>query len=138
MQGLTQVYLSTLIRVRTMPNNALIIVAHGSRKESSNSEVMLLGEKVNSLVDGQYDVVKTGFLEFAEPSLEECIKASVEEGVRDIVILPYFLASGNHVSRDIPAIVKQMEKMYSEVKIELKEHIGSAAGMAKLLSTMAH
>jgi sirohydrochlorin ferrochelatase len=99
---------------------------------------MLLGDKVKPLVNIQYDVVKTGFLEFSEPSLEECIKASVKEGVRHIVILPYFLASGNHVSRDIPAIVKQMEMMYTEVKIELKEHIGSAAGMAKLLSSMAH
>ena len=136
MQGLTQVYLSTLIRVRTMPNNALIIVAHGSRKESSNSEVMLLGEKLKPLVNTQYDVVKTGFLEFAEPSLEECIKASVKEGVRHIVILPYFLASGNHVSRDIPVITEQMGIMYPDVKIELKEHAGSAIGMAKLLSSM--
>ena len=136
MQDLIQVYLSTLIRVRTMPNNALIIVAHGSRKESSNSEVMLLGEKVNSLVAAQYDVVKTGFLEFAEPSLEESIIACVEAGVRHIVILPYFLASGNHVTRDIPAVVEQMKIMHPKVKIELKEHLGSAAGMATLLSSI--
>ena len=44
-----------------MQNNELIIVAHGSRKESSNSEVILLGENVKPLVDGQYDVVKTAF-----------------------------------------------------------------------------
>lgn len=121
-----------------MQNNALIIVAHGSRKESSNSEVMLLGEKVKPLVNTQYDVVKTTFLEFAEPSLEESIKASVKEVVRHIVILPYFLASGNHVFHDIPAIVKQMGNIYPEVKIELKEHLGSATGMAKLLSSMVH
>ena len=120
-----------------MPNNTLIIVAHGSRKESSNSEVMLLVEKVKSLVDAKYDVSKTAFLEFAEPSLEESINASAKEGVRHIVILPYFLASGNHVTLDIPAIVAQMTMMYPEVKIELKEHLGSAAGMATLLSSMA-
>ena len=121
-----------------MPNNALIIVAHGSRKESSNAEVMLLGEKVKPLVAAQYDVLKTAFLEFADPSLEESINASANEGVKHIVILPYFLASGNHVMRDIPAIVEQMTLMYPEVKIELKEHIGSATGMATLLSSMAH
>ena len=121
-----------------MQNNTLIIVAHGSRKASSNEEVKALGEKVKPLVDAQYDVVKTAFLEFAEPSLEESIITSVKEGVKDIVILPYFLASGNHVTRDIPTVVEQMKTMYPEVKIELKEHVGSATGMATLLSSMAH
>lgn len=120
-----------------MQNNALIIVAHGSRKESSNAEVMALGVKIKPLVDGQYDVVKTAFLEFAEPSLEESITACVKEGVRHIVILPYFLASGNHVTRDIPAVVEKIEVTYVEVKIELKEHLGSAKGMVSLLSSMA-
>ncbi len=137
MQGLIQVYLSTLTKVKTLPSNALIIVAHGSRKESSNAEVMELGTKVKPLVDAHYDVVKTAFLEFAKPSLEESIIASVKEGVTHIVILPYFLASGNHVTRDIPAVVEQMEIIYPEVKIELKEHLGSAEGMVSLLSSMA-
>lgn len=120
-----------------MQTNALIIVAHGSRKENSNTEVMQLGKKVEALVEANYDVVKTAFLEFADPSLEESIKNSVQEGVRDIVILPYFLASGNHVTRDIPAIVNQISMMYPDVKIKLKEHVGSAEGMASLLSSMA-
>ena len=138
MQGLTPRHSSTQTRARTMANNALIIVAHGSRKESSNSEIILLGEKVKPLVDTQYDVVKTSFLEFAAPSLKESITDCVKEEARDIVILPYFLAPGKHVTFDIPAIVKQMGIMYPEVKIVLKEHLGSAKGMASLLSSMAH
>lgn len=137
MQDLTLRYSSTQTKARTMQTNALIIVAHGSRKENSNTEVMQLGKKVEALVEANYDVVKTAFLEFADPSLEESIKNSVQEGVRDIVILPYFLASGNHVTRDIPAIVNQISMMYPDVKIKLKEHVGSAEGMASLLSSMA-
>lgn len=121
-----------------MPNNALIIVAHGSRKASSNSEVMQVGEKVKPLVDTEYDVVKTAFLEFATPSLEKSITDCVKEGVTHIVILPYFLASGNHVTLDIPAAVAQMSMMYPDVKMELKKHVGSADGMSMLLSSMAH
>ena len=123
--------------MKPLPSNALIIVAHGSRKKSSNAEVIALGAKVKPLVGAQYNIVKTAFLEFAKPSLEESITASVKEGVRHIVILPYFLASGNHVTRDTPAVVEQMEIMYPEVKIELKEHLGSAEGMVSLLSSMA-
>lgn len=120
-----------------MQNKALIIVAHGSRKESSNTEVILLGEKVKHLVEGRYKLVETAFLELAEPSIEECITASVKERVTHIVILPYFLASGNHVTCDIPAVVEKMQGMYPEVKIELKAHLGSSDGMASLLRSMA-
>ncbi len=121
-----------------MPTNALIIVAHGSRKASSNTEVMRLGENVKPLVDAHYDVVKTAFLEFAQPSLEESIIHCVKQGVSHVVVLPYFLASGNHVTLDIPAIVAKMTLIYPEVNLELKQHLGSAPGMATLLSSMAH
>jgi len=137
MQGLIPLCSSTLTKVNILQSSALIIVAHGSRRDASNAEVMQLGEKVRPLVDAKYAVVKTAFLEFCKPSLEESIIDAVKEDAEHIVILPYFLASGNHVTRDIPAIVNQINMMYPNVKIELKEHIGSAEGMATLLSSMS-
>lgn len=120
-----------------MQSRALIIVAHGSRKESSNAEVAQLTQKVKAMLGTEYMLVKTAFLEFAEPSLEEGIIDCVQEGAKELVILPYFLASGNHVTRDIPEVVEKMQKEYPEVRLELKAHIGSASGMVTLLGDMA-
>ena len=120
-----------------MADKALIIVAHGSRKDSSNEEVKALGEKVGSLLDKRYAFVMTSFLEFADPSLEDTILSCIEKGVREIVILPYFLASGNHVTRDIPEVLQKIQASHPQVKITLKEHLGSSPGMVKLLSDMA-
>ncbi len=120
-----------------MADKALIIVAHGSRKTSSNEEVKALGEKVKYLQDKRYAFVMTSFLEFATPSLEESILSSIDKGVSEIVILPYFLASGNHVTQDIPEVVKKIQVLHPQVKIILKEHLGSSSGMVKLLSNMA-
>jgi len=120
-----------------MQSRALIIIAHGSRKESSNAEVAQLTQKVKAMLGTEYMLVKTAFLEFAEPSLEEGIIDCVQEGAKELVILPYFLASGNHVTRDIPAVVEKMQKAYPEVRLELKKHIGSASGMVTLLGDMA-
>jgi len=117
-----------------MSSKALIIVAHGSRKASSNEEVRVLGEKVKSLQNTHYGYVETAFLEFATPSLEE---SCVGNGVTEIVILPYFLASGNHVTRDIPEVLQKVQLSHPQVKMVLKEHIGSASGMVALLSDMA-
>ena len=122
-----------------MADKALIIVAHGSRKTSSNEEVKALGEKVKYLQDKhkRYAFVMTSFLEFATPSLEESILSSIDKGASEIVILPYFLASGNHVTQDIPEVVKKIQVLHPQVKIILKEHLGSSSGMVKLLSDMA-
>lgn len=120
-----------------MPSKALIIVAHGSRKSSSNEEVRVLGEKVKYLQDKNYAFVMTAFLEFTTPSLEECILSCVEKGATEIVILPYFLASGNHVTRDIPEVVQKIQALHPQIKMTLKEHIGSALGMVTLLNDMA-
>lgn len=120
-----------------MESKALIIVAHGSRKDSSNNEVMELGEKVKSLLGDHYSYIMTAFLEFANPSLEESIFSCIERGVNEVVILPYFLASGNHVTRDIPEVVAKIQASYPDVKMILKEHIGSVSGMATLLADMA-
>ena len=120
-----------------MLTKALIIVAHGSRKASSNEEVRALGEKVKSLQDKHYAYIMTAFLEVTNPSLEESILSYIDKGISEIVILPYFLASGNHVTRDIPEVVEKVQVSYPQVKITLKEHIGSASGMVSLLSEMA-
>lgn len=119
-----------------MRSNALLIVAHGSRKEASNLEVKLLTQKLESFVQYRYDTVKSAFLEFAEPNLEESMMACINEGATHVVILPYFLASGNHVSQDIPRIVDMMKQEYPNVTITLKGHLGSAPGMPSLLSTL--
>jgi len=125
------------MRVKHLKNNALIIVAHGSRKASSNEEVKALGEKVKALKEKGFAFVVTSFLEFASPSLEESILKSIDKGVDEIVILPYFLASGNHVTRDIPEIINKIQSSHPDVTLTLKEHLGSAAGMVTLLSDMA-
>jgi sirohydrochlorin ferrochelatase len=120
-----------------LTNKALIIVAHGSRKDASNKEVMALGEKVESLLCEHYAYVMTAFLEFTSPSLEESIISCIEKDANKIIILPYFLASGNHVTRDIPEVVAKIQASYPNTKMVLKEHIGSASGVAALLVDMA-
>ena len=118
-------------------NNALILVAHGSRKASSNEEVKSLTEELEALLGEKYALVTAAFLEFTDPSLEEGMLSCIEKGASEIAILPYFLASGNHVTRDIPEAVQKVQASHPEVKITLKGHIGSASGMVSLLSDMA-
>jgi len=86
--------------------NALIILAHGSRRHESNQEIKTLAKEVKIIAGNEYDVIEYAYLEVVEPTLLQSIASVVNRGVADITILPYFLNSGNHVKQDIPTLIE--------------------------------
>jgi len=54
--------------------NALLLVAHGSRRQQSNDEVTLLADKLRESCHDDYAIVHSGFLELASPSIAEGIE----------------------------------------------------------------
>jgi sirohydrochlorin ferrochelatase len=102
----------------------LICLAHGSRKDEANNEFTKLIEKVKTPLLEHYDFISPAFLEFSSPSLQEEIDIAIKNTkITQIIIFPYFLHNGNHVSKDINNIVKS----YSSKKIDLKilPHFGA-------------
>jgi sirohydrochlorin ferrochelatase len=112
---------------------ALVVAAHGSRREASNSEVRLLAQRLSESAPDAFTLVKAGFLELATPSIPEAITGCVEAGADRIVVVPYFLASGRHVSEDIPRIVEAMSARHAQVAIHVADHIGSSQAMPRLI-----
>jgi len=73
--------------------NALLLVAHGSRRKQSNDEVAHLAEKLKNNCGEQYDIVKPAFLELSDVLIPEGIEQCIAEGATSITVLPYFLNS---------------------------------------------
>ena len=113
--------------------NGLLIVAHGSRKKPSNEEVLDLARQIEQLAAGIYDRVACGFVQFAEPTAESQIEMLVSDGVDQIVLFPYFLGSGSHVSNDIPQLVQQTQSRHPGVRIRVTPHLGNLDGLAQLI-----
>ncbi|WP_456373753.1 sirohydrochlorin chelatase [Thiolapillus sp.] len=117
---------------------ALLVVAHGSRREASNEEVRKLCRHVEKQAAGEeFFLVRAGFLELAEPSITEGISQCIQAGADQVVVLPYFLSAGRHVSEDIPAEVKKAEQQHPQASIVLAPYLGSAAGVSRLLLELA-
>ena len=116
---------------------SLLIVAHGSRRESSNEEVRQLAEKIRSMPDLSVDEVVTAFLELAEPSIPEGLEACIQRGADEVLVFPYFLAAGRHVVEDIPAEVAKVQAKHPETSIHITSHLGSAAGLPELITRTA-
>ena len=102
---------------------AVLIVGHGSRLRYFQRPMEKLVHDLRK--NKQYKKVYCCYLEITPPSLGDAIKASVEDGAEEILILPYFLLMGNHVKFDIPNIVKQAQKKYqSRAKLKLCPYLG--------------
>lgn len=112
---------------------ALIILAHGSRREESNQEIVVLADKVKNIANGKFDLIEYAYLEVIEPDLHKTIEIVINAGVSDITVFPYFLNSGNHVTRDIPAMVTTAMQKYPDCNFKITECIGMYKGMPELI-----
>lgn len=112
--------------------NALLIIAHGSRNTESVQEIQDLTGRLKNAAD-DFDLVECAFLEMAEPDIPAGLSGLIEKGAKEIVILPYFLAKGNHVIRDVPGEISSVQSRYPDIEIRLLPHIGESADMENLI-----
>ncbi len=113
--------------------DALLLIAHGSRRRQSNDEVNALADRLRETCKIEYGIVHAGFLELATPSIAEGITRCVNEGAKRVTILPYFLNSGRHVVSDIPEIVEGSRIQHPDVTIIVAPHVGVSTLMVELL-----
>lgn len=82
---------------------ALVLVGHGSRLPYSKETVYAIAEKIKE--KGTYPIVEIGMMEFNEPTIPQAVKKVIEKGAKKVIVVPVFLAHGNHTKRDIPKIL---------------------------------
>ena len=112
---------------------SLLIVAHGSRRDASNKEIMTLADQVCAALQPDIALAKVAFLAFASPSISEAIATYLSAGVDEITVLPYFLSAGNHVSVDVPQAIHQALQQRPDIKVTLLPHIGAMQAITSLI-----
>lgn len=79
--------------------NGILVMGHGSKLQY-NSEIVELNAK--RLRERGYDDVYIGYNEFNDPKIRDTVNKMKKDGIRCIIALPLFIASGAHLSEDIP------------------------------------
>ncbi|RKF14446.1 cobalamin biosynthesis protein CbiX [Alginatibacterium sediminis] len=116
-----------------MTQQALLIVAHGSRRQASNQEVAALVDFIAQIVPLEVRV-EHAFLELANPKFSDALQQLLSDGVNQIDVFPYFLAAGTHVVDDLPAIIAQHKAQFPDAQINLIQHLGKMPGLAELIA----
>ena len=112
---------------------ALLLIAHGSRREESNQEVRLLAQTLKDSTRESVDIVVPAFLELAQPSIAAGIDCCVRSGATQVIAVPYFLAAGRHVVADIPSELKEARQKYPGLDIVQTQYLGQHSAIGQLL-----
>lgn len=100
----------------------VLILGHGSRRQDANEGLKQLAAMVQANLGMQ---VVPAYFQFARPSLDEGVASFVNDGVKEIIIVPSLLFPGIHLKEDIPEALEKLKQQYgSEVCFHLTPPIG--------------
>jgi len=116
---------------------ALLVVAHGSRRAASNDEVRALTEQLRPQAESEFAYVACAFLELADPLIPDGLQQCLQAGAKEVILLPYFLSAGRHVSEDIPNIVGEFTQDHPELDVRIAPYLGTAPGLTDTLFQLA-
>jgi sirohydrochlorin ferrochelatase len=101
---------------------ALLLIAHGSREENANADLYYLVDQLRKQT--AYALVEAAFLELVEPTIAQGGDRCVAQGAERVILLPYFLSAGVHVTRDLTEACRQLTAHYPAVDFRLAEPLG--------------
>ena len=90
----------------------LVIVDHGSRRPESNELLLDVVEAYRR--HSGWQIVEPAHMELAEPSIAAAFARCVEQGAKQVVIMPYFLSPGRHWNEDIPRLAAEAASPFAE------------------------
>jgi sirohydrochlorin ferrochelatase len=96
---------------------AIVIFAHGSRIESANEGVRQVAAELAQL--GSFRNVEPAFLELGQPDLAGAVARLAAAGVRQIIVIPYFLTLGLHLERDLPQLIEAVAAAHPGLDIRV-------------------
>jgi sirohydrochlorin ferrochelatase len=111
---------------------AVLLIAHGSRRPEANADLEFVAADMRRR--GRFGFVQCSYLELAEPDIHTCGTKCVEAGATSVVMLPYFLSPGRHVTEDLTAARDQLAAAFPHVTFTLAAPL---AGHPKLLDAVA-
>jgi len=110
--------------------SAVIILGHGSRSAGADKAIQRIVVEVKKR---GHEIVEQAFLQHTLPALMETIESCARKNAERIVIVPYFMQPGAHVTRDIPALIEQARKKHPGIEILMTDFVGSHPLMAEIV-----
>ena len=106
--------------VATRP--ALLVVGHGTRDADGVEEFWQMAELIRQAAGGL--PVEFGFIELAEPLVDEALDRLVERGPAEVVSVPLVLLAAGHLKNDGPATLARARVRHPGTRFRMGRDLG--------------
>ncbi|WP_135366555.1 CbiX/SirB N-terminal domain-containing protein [Halosimplex halophilum] len=117
----------------SLDDEAVLLVGHGSRREKSNEQVRTLAADLEERLGVPVDA---GFLELAEPAIDEAV-AGLAASVSTVTVVQLSLFAASHVKTDVPLAVQQARAAHEGTTVHSGAHLGVHPAIVDLLDDRA-
>ena len=118
-----------------LPTAAVLLIAHGSRHAPANDDLHQLVDRIAAR--GDHAIVESAFLELAEPDIPHAGDRCVGRGATVVLMVPYFLAEGVHLIRDLTAARDALRARHPGVEFRLGPPLGPDPLLEQLVAERA-
>lgn len=101
----------------------LLILGHGSKLAEANDTLRRVAGSIKERASS-YSKVVPAFLQMERPDFGAAVDALASDGVEDIVVMPYFLYPGAHVTKDLPAEIEAAKARHPQLRFAVTGNIG--------------
>lgn len=116
-------------------DRAVILFGHGARDPDWARPMILV--RADMLARAPGERVELAFLEFMTPTLDEIVDELAASGVRQLTVVPMFLAQGGHLKRDLPLLLQAARLRHPACELRLGTAIGEAPGVLRAMADHA-
>ncbi len=106
------------------PKSAIVLFAHGARDAQWAEPFRKMQSMVRKKKPGV--PVELAFLELMQPSLDETIADLATRSIKNISVIPLFMAQGGHLKEDLPRKLTEIRRSYPAVSFRISPPIGEA------------
>ena len=101
---------------------AILLLGHGSKAPEANETLRKVAASVKAA--GGYGAVLPAFLQMAKPDFQEGVDELVSMGFNEIILMPYFLYMGLHVTQDLPEEMDKALARYPGLTLTFAKNLG--------------
>lgn len=117
--------------MNTIMDEAIILLGHGSRVSGAAEDMSRVALRLKEKYG--YALVETCSMSRLGPRFAEVFERCVAQGVRKVIVIPYFLHSGLHLVLDIPRMLQEKAREYPQVEIVLGKNLGFDESLVDLV-----
>ena len=119
----------------TNPATAILLFAHGARDPSWAEPFRRIVTRLRQKQPGIR--VELAFLELMKPDLASAVAGLAAVGIRQITVVPLFLAQGGHLKEDLPTLLDAIRSHHPALRIDVTSAIGDSEDLTNAIADWA-